>query len=91
MIDYSKMSVHDLVREYALAYDNGGTSCGPKWKDHLVALESALRKAVIREVSVAECNLDVAQGYPYVCVRGSIDTFHSLKNGEYHLVPKETS
>ena len=87
-MNYDSMSVHDLV--VAIANEGEFTGLTAKAHDDLTPLESALRKAVIREASVAECNLDVAQGYPYVCVHGSIDTFHSLKNGEYHLVPKET-
>jgi len=82
MSDYDKMSVEELI---GVAADYRGMAVT---MDRFII--PALRRAVIREASVAECNLDVAQGYPYVYVRGSIDTFHSLKNGEYHLVPKET-
>ena len=83
---YDAMNVHDLIREYALAYDNGGTACGPEWADRLGEIESALRKAVIREASVGTAIISVVQNRRRI----HASTLKGLPDGNYDLVPKES-
>ena len=74
MTDYDSMSVHDLL---------GVAVCTPFLSDEdIVALESALRKAVIREASVGVITFDSAIPEPIYEMSLDLD-------GDYDLIPKE--
>ena len=82
MTDYDSMSVHELMME---ACDGGD----------LLPIESALRKAVIREASVGSCSIRYANAKRIDMDEIRIKSIFLEKNWErvwidYDLIPKET-
>lgn len=90
MIDYGSMTAHELVREYALAYDNGGITCGPEWGSRLKTIESALRTACIKETSVGKAHVirDSRKGQE-AWFYGVSDGQSNVAAGDYVLIPEE--
>lgn len=88
-MNYEEMSVHELV-EVLLDYVNSGSGWGTIG-DETPAIESALRKAVIREASVGNATIRIR-----LVDGGPIVRETTLKEKEaydwrvYDLIPKET-
>jgi len=76
MTDYGKMSVHDLLGE-ARNYE------------FMWSVESALRRAVIREAQVGEISIEQHEGYMSPDPMFTVGSKSKLKAGEFYLVPKE--
>lgn len=83
MTDYDSMSVHELVLEAAKDGMQGFLHDANPELCELPEIESALRKAVIREASVGVITFDSAIPEPIYEMSLDLD-------GDYDLIPKET-
>lgn len=78
MSEYDSMNVHELVSRLI-----GGEGWFFK-EDHIPLIESALRKAVIREASAGTIRFDTC------CEDGIAEITGGDHDGVYDLIPKET-
>jgi hypothetical protein len=93
MTNYDTMTVHDLVLEAAKDGMQGFLHDASPELCELPEIESALRRAVIREASVGMCNFYLAEDESG-CLVPMYYTFDTAgKNfeadGVYYLIPKE--
>ena len=98
MSEYDSMSVHDLV--IAIANEGEFTGLTAKAPHDLTHLESALRKAVIREASVGEVEVKVRESGDELSRPNDPDRIVTVSEqficqtwipeGKYALVKKET-
>ena len=88
MTDYSAMSVEELLDAYVSCINSGWGN----WVDRLLEIKSALRKAVIREASVAEIILitDYVGEYEEPTPSYCVEDGHADEDVTYCIIPKET-
>lgn len=90
-MNYDSMSVHELVgNAIEIGIDYGISAwTDTDAKELADALESALRRAVIRESSVGEISIEQHEGYMSPDPMFTVGAKSTLKAGEFYLVPKE--
>jgi hypothetical protein len=87
--DCSKKSAHELL---VMAQDLLYLGVQGHYRSSVLLpeLESALRKAVIREASVGEIIIEQHEGYMSPDPMFTVGTKSKLKAGTFYIVPKET-
>lgn len=88
MTDYDSMGVHDLIAEIIELEYLASAHIESYGYMELDSIESALRRAVIREAQVGEISIEQHEGYMSPDPMFTVGSKSKLVAGEYWLVPK---
>jgi hypothetical protein len=83
-MNYGMMNVHDLLEQYHVACSREIVDDG-----ELSALESAIKRVVIRRASVGEIIIEQHEGYMSPDPLFTVGSDSKLKAGTFYIVPKE--